>query len=149
MTTTLRRSWMPRKKIINPTYNHGGYKTNHQEKMKFSHKDFFSKCDQILSFPCIWSHLLKKSLVENFIFLCSATANKICHCRQRPDCPLNENCRFECLVCNIAVVIYLFIYWLKHYKYARLCNLQNTKAYLQGQLSYRTIYMYLYIPKTR
>ena len=31
-------------------------------------KDFFSKCDQIRSFQEIWSHLLKKSLMENFIF---------------------------------------------------------------------------------
>ena len=36
--------------------------------MKFSIKDFFSKCDQIRSFPRIWSYLLKKSLMENFIF---------------------------------------------------------------------------------
>ena len=36
--------------------------------MKFSIKDFFSKCDQICSFLGIWSHLLKKSLMENFIF---------------------------------------------------------------------------------
>ena len=39
------------------------------QKMKFSIKDFFSKCDQIRSIPRIWSHLLKKSLMENFIFL--------------------------------------------------------------------------------
>ena len=38
------------------------------QKMKFSIKDFFTKCDQIHSFLRIWSHLLKKSLVENFIF---------------------------------------------------------------------------------
>ena len=36
--------------------------------MQFSVKDFFSKCDQICSFLWIWSHLLKKSLMENFIF---------------------------------------------------------------------------------
>ena len=36
--------------------------------MKFSIKDFFSKCGQIRSFLWIWSHLLKKSLIENFIF---------------------------------------------------------------------------------
>ena len=36
--------------------------------MKFSIKDFFSNCDQIRSKPLIWSHLLKKSLMENFIF---------------------------------------------------------------------------------
>ena len=37
----------------------------------FSIKDFFSKCDQIRNFLRIWSHLLKKTLMENFIFLCS------------------------------------------------------------------------------
>ena len=36
--------------------------------MKFSIKDFFNKCYQIRSFLRIWSHLLKKSLIENFIF---------------------------------------------------------------------------------
>ena len=36
--------------------------------MKFSIKDFFIKCDQIPSYLRIWSHLLKKSLMENFIF---------------------------------------------------------------------------------
>ena len=39
------------------------------QEMKFSNKDFFSKCDQICSFLGIWSHLLKKSLMENFIFV--------------------------------------------------------------------------------
>ena len=29
-------------------------------------KDFFSKCDQNRSFLRIWSHLLKKSFMENF-----------------------------------------------------------------------------------
>ena len=38
---------------------------NIAQKVKFSIKDFFSKCDQIL---WIWSHLLKKFLMENFIF---------------------------------------------------------------------------------
>ena len=38
------------------------------QKIKFSMKDFFSKCDQVRSFLRIWSHLLKKSLIENFIF---------------------------------------------------------------------------------
>ena len=36
--------------------------------MKFSIKDFFSKCDQIRRKLRIWSHLLKKSLMQNFIF---------------------------------------------------------------------------------
>ena len=43
------------------------------QKVKFSIKDFFSKCDQIRRKLRIWSHLLKKSLMVNFIFLCSET----------------------------------------------------------------------------
>ena len=39
-----------------------------KKKMKFSIKDFFSKCCQIRSFLWIWSHLLKISLMKNFIF---------------------------------------------------------------------------------
>ena len=38
------------------------------KKMKFPIKDFFSKYDQIRSTLRIWSHLQKKSLMENFIF---------------------------------------------------------------------------------
>ena len=38
------------------------------QKMKFFIKDFLSKCDQIRRNLRIWSHLLKKSLMENFIF---------------------------------------------------------------------------------
>ena len=36
--------------------------------MKFSIKDFFSKWDQIRRNLRIWSHLLKKSFMENFVF---------------------------------------------------------------------------------
>ena len=38
------------------------------QKVKFFIKDFFSKWDQIRRKLPIWSHLLKKSLMENFIF---------------------------------------------------------------------------------
>ena len=37
-------------------------------------KEFFSKCDQIRRKQRIWSHLLKKFLMENFIF-CAVTEN--------------------------------------------------------------------------
>ena len=49
-------------------YKMGILATNTAQRMKFSIKDLFTKCDQIRSFLRIWSHLLKKSLVENFIF---------------------------------------------------------------------------------
>ena len=42
--------------------------THTAQKMKFSIKDFFSKCDQIRRKLRIWSHLLKKFLMDNFIF---------------------------------------------------------------------------------
>ena len=38
------------------------------QKMKFVIKDLFGKCDQIGRKLRIWSHLLKKLLMENFIF---------------------------------------------------------------------------------
>ena len=46
------------------------------QKMKISIKDVFNKCHQILSKLRIWSHLLKKSLTENFIF-CAVILKKI------------------------------------------------------------------------
>ena len=49
------------------------------QKMKFSIKDFIIKCDQIRIKLQIQSHLLKKSLMEKFIFLCS-----VWHIRLKP-----------------------------------------------------------------
>ena len=40
------------------------------QKMKISIKDFFTKCGQIRRKLQIWPHLLKKCLMENFIFWC-------------------------------------------------------------------------------
>ena len=39
------------------------------QKIKFSIKDFFSKYDRIRWKLRIWSHLLKKSLTENIVFV--------------------------------------------------------------------------------
>ena len=47
------------------------------QKTKFSIKDFFSKCDQICNFCVFCSHLLKKSLMANFIFLCSDSSHPL------------------------------------------------------------------------
>ena len=38
------------------------------QEMKFSIKDFFINYDKIRRKQRIWSHLLKKSIMENFIF---------------------------------------------------------------------------------
>ena len=50
-------------------------KTDTAQKMKFSIKDYISKCDQIRKELRICSHLLKNSLTENFIF-CIVWAGK-------------------------------------------------------------------------
>ena len=47
---------------------------NTAQTMKFFIADFFSKCDQILTKLPVWSHLLKKSVTENFVF-CAVKAN--------------------------------------------------------------------------
>ena len=44
--------------------------------MKFSIRDFFSKCDQICRKLRTWSHLLKKSLMEHFMF-CAVQVHNI------------------------------------------------------------------------
>ena len=53
------------------------YYFNTAQKMKFSIKDLFSKCDQIHRKLQIWSHLPKKSLTENFIF-CAIQSTLAC-----------------------------------------------------------------------
>ena len=47
------------------------------QKMKFSIKNFFSKFDQLRRKLWIWSHLLKKSLMEKFIFCAVSKERKI------------------------------------------------------------------------
>ena len=45
------------------------------QKVKFSMKDFFSKCDQIRGFLWIWSHLFTEEILngKKLHFLCSET----------------------------------------------------------------------------
>ena len=56
------------KQIMLSTYLFQKIRCSTAQKIEFSIKDFFSKCDQIRSFLRIWLHLLKKSLMENVIF---------------------------------------------------------------------------------
>ena len=55
------------------------------QKVKFSIKDFFSKCGQIRRKLRFWSHILKKSLMENFIF---CTVNHK-HCNNNSEAELS------------------------------------------------------------
>ena len=70
-------------KLINFMKKWLRYKCFSLQKIKFSVKDFFSKCDQIYSFLGIWSHLMKKFLLENFIF-CELQIRKICRFTELP-----------------------------------------------------------------
>ena len=58
IVTRIRNGWSKFRDLVTLT----------AQKMKFSIKDFFSKCDQMRRKLRIWPHLLKKSLMENFIF---------------------------------------------------------------------------------
>ena len=62
------------------------------QKMKFSIKDFFSKCDQIRSFLWIWSHLLKTSYIENFISCTVSIATN-----RQPPLPATQS-KLECIM---------------------------------------------------
>ena len=53
--------------INNDKINEINSKRNAAQKIKSIIKGFFSKCDQIWSFLQLWSRLLKKTLMENFI----------------------------------------------------------------------------------
>ena len=67
---TLKRMWS-----VAMSYNSSeAGKISHCKKKNFSNKDFFSKYNQIRRKLQIWSHLLKKSLLENFIF-CAVSLN--------------------------------------------------------------------------
>lgn len=48
------------------------HRTLHFTKIKFSVRDFFSKCEQIGTFLWICSHVLRKYLAENFPLCCSS-----------------------------------------------------------------------------
>ena len=56
---------------------------NAESSSEYSFRDFFSKCDQIHRKLRVWSHLLKKSSMENFIFCAvpqtSDTINEVFH----------------------------------------------------------------------
>ena len=67
------------------------------QKIRFSIKNFFSKCDQIHSLLLIWSHLLKKSFIENFILVqCGFCRNELA-----PNTKLNL--KYEKLSSNLDV----------------------------------------------
>ena len=96
-----------------PWLNHG---TITRRGMKFSIKDLFNKCDQISSFLQIWSHLLKKSLMENFIF-CAMECTKFAITLKQSATCCNQNT-------EIFLVARPPTYW---WFYCYFCFLGNDK----------------------
>ena len=78
--------------------------------MKISIKDFFNKCDQISSFLRIWSHLLKKSSMENFIFWVVFFFSILDNLR------LNQLMKISCLFYSSGVMQYDFFYNIHNYR---------------------------------
>ena len=76
------------------------------QKMKFSIKDFWSKCDQIRRKLRIWSHLLKKSLI--FIF-CTVGTEIIWTCNS------NLNLNFKLTWCEIDLLNYYIYIFLNYH----------------------------------
>ena len=68
------------------------------QNMKFAIKDFFSSYDQICCFLRIWSHLLKKSLMKNFIF-CAVRCLSGFQRKYNSDLSVIFLFRFFCLSC--------------------------------------------------
>ena len=73
----------------------------HCKKMKFSIRDFFCKCDQMHRKLRIWSHLQKKSLMENFIF-----------CPVRGKSSLQEYRKAQCLDLFYLTFISMIFFFL-------------------------------------
>ena len=68
-------------------------------KMKFFIKDFFSKSVQIRSFLRIWSHLLEKFLMENFIFCAVSVLSSVLWDTM--------NCGTACACCSKVLFLHL------------------------------------------
>ena len=70
------------------------YFSSHK-KMKFSLKNFLSKCEQIRRKLWIYSHLLKKSFTESFIFLWTVSLGATEHVISTLICVLSLYFRFS------------------------------------------------------
>ena len=76
--------------------------------MKLLIKDFFSKCDQIRRSLAIWSHLLKKSLMENFIFCAVYDLEEYAiHCKLPANLVIFSNALLIQLILLLFVSYYL------------------------------------------
>ena len=77
------------------------------QKMKFSIMEVFSKCDQIRRKLQIWSNLLKRSLMENFVFCAVKIQYRTCRVNERQVCRQSKSVSLvykACSPCDVNVV---------------------------------------------
>ena len=88
-------------------------KNNLHKKTKFSSKNLLSKCDHIRNFLKIWSHLLMKPLMENFIFSAvlgvAFAPYKICDEFQRIKFPVSFWTQVRIIVKNKGVLWHFYL----------------------------------------
>ena len=92
------------------------------QKVKFSIKGFFSKCDQVRSCLRIWSHLLKKSWMENFIFWAVSVMTLIAKLLTRIDRETVYN--YISTIFNNKITLLSCTYLLQYHTYWLFCHLQ-------------------------
>ena len=93
------------------------------KKLKFSIKDFFCKCDQIRRKLRIWSHLLKKSLMDNFIF-CAVLVAWILF---PINCFSTTYTLFPYLITNVVVIKFNDDLNIRIFRYIRIWFLKSTE----------------------
>ena len=76
---------------------------------KFLIKDFFSKCDQIPRKLRVWSHLLKKTLMVNFIFC--AVSHLTTKMKRSQETVINHCFWIECgCIIKDCIIVWLCMY---------------------------------------
>ena len=123
------------------------------QKMKFSIKNFLSKCDQIHRKLRIWSHLLKKSWTENFIF-CAVVLSKYSKVSKKSvlkNFVKNTNCEFgnltfsyfwwhlkyDCLFVSLILEPASLLEYLKEFNKPGIVGKQRSSGILQWRIFWR------------
>ena len=97
------------------------------QKMKFSIKDFFSKSDQICRKLRIWSHLLKKSFMENFVFCAVCGVQKL---MSHWNCPFLARTGIS-FQNSLHIFKLLIMFDLQYWKCNNICSAWKVKEKLK------------------
>ena len=111
--------------------------------MKFSITYFFRKCNQIRCFLRIWSHLLKKSILENFIFLCSERFYQHCRVVFRTLLNTNDEVFLTYFVSLFRLIIAKIFSLCKKYREALLKNTFFTRYFKHNSVIFITVLAWL------